>query len=181
MNLPNCPSPVNGDRTSVNDDGELRSASSGLGESNGGGRESPRALPAADRSSKVPQVSGGRSASSRRPRWSWLVGKYCWGCEEPVPSGGASQLWRDQWQRKRIEAATFHARSPAFWSVSGDEDHGDTTVIFQASNRYQARPVRWPELEVLGGSSRGFGSRIQVKFGSKSSLSLSLLGSLTCF
>ena len=82
MNLPNCPSPVNGDRTSVNVDGELRSASSSLGESNGGGRESPRTLPAADRSSKVPHVSGGPSASSWR---SWLVGKCCWGCEDPVP------------------------------------------------------------------------------------------------
>ena len=86
MNLPNCPSSVNGDRTSVNDDGELRFASSGLGESNGGGRESPRALPAADRSSKVPHIFGGRSVSSRRPRRSWLVGKCCWGCDEPVPA-----------------------------------------------------------------------------------------------
>ena len=155
MNLPNCPSPSNGDRTSVNDDRELRSASSGLGESNGGGREWPRALPAADQSSKFLHVSGGRSASSRRPRRSWLVGKCCWGCEEPVPSGGASQLRRNQRQRKRIEAATFRARSPAFWPVSGDEDSGDTTVGFQASDRYQARPVRWPELrETVGANSR---------------------------
>ena len=99
MNLPNCPSPVNGDRTSVNADGELRSACSDLGESNGGGRESPRVLPAVDRSSKDPQVSGDRSAIFRRPWWSWLVGKCCWRCEEPVPSGGASQIRRDQRRR----------------------------------------------------------------------------------
>ena len=179
MNLPNCPSPVNGDRISVDDDGELRSASSGLGESKSGGRESPRALQAADRSSKVPHVSGGRSAISRRPRWSWLVGKCCWGWEEPFPSGGVPKIRRNQRRQKRVLAATFRARLPAFWPVSGNDNSGDATVIFQASNRYQARPVRWPELEVLGGSSRGFGSRIRVK--NPLSLSLSLSGFLTCF
>ena len=102
MNLPNCPSPVNGDRTSVNDDGELRSASSGLGESNGAGGVLPRAAATADRSSKVPQVSGGRSAVSRRPQRSWLVGTYCWRCEEPVPSGGASQIRRNQRRRNQV-------------------------------------------------------------------------------
>ena len=158
MNLPNCPLRVNGDRTSVNDDGELKSVSSGLGESNGGGRESPRALPAADQSSKDPQVSGGRSAIFRRPWWSWLVGKCCWRCEEPVPSGGASQIRRDQRQRKRVLAETFVLKSPAFWPVSGEEDSGDTSVGFQASDRYHARPGRWPKTEVLDGSR----SRVRV-------------------
>ena len=177
MNLPNCPSPVNGDRTSVNDDGELRSASSGLGESNGGGSESPRALPAADRSSKVPQIFGDHSASSGRPRRSLLVGKCCWGCEEPVPSGGASQLRRDQRQRKRVEAATFRARSPAFWPVSGDDNSRDTMVCFQASDRYQARPVKWLELGEIVGSIRGLLGRVLGSTGLTSlSIFLSLLG-----
>ena len=70
MNLPNCPLPVNGVWTSVNDDGELRSASSGLGESNGAGGVLLRAAATADRSSKDPKLSGDRSVISRCPRWS---------------------------------------------------------------------------------------------------------------
>ena len=175
MNLPNCPLPVNGDRTSVNDDGELRSTSSGLSESNGAGGVLPRAVATADRSSKNPKLFGDRSAISRRPRWSWLVRTCCWRCEEPVPSGGASQIRWDQRQRKRIKAAFFRARSPAFWPFSGNNDSVDTSVGFQALDRYQARQVRWPELgEIVGSRSRVTGSRIRVKRVRLLSLSLSL-------
>ena len=47
------PLPVNGHRNSSDGDEKLRSNSSDLDESNGGGRDLPRALPAADRSSKI--------------------------------------------------------------------------------------------------------------------------------
>ena len=153
MNLPNCPLPVNGDQTSVNDDGELKSASSGLGESNGAGGVLPRAAALADQSSKNSKLSGDRSVIFRRPRWSWLVGNCCWRCEEPVPSGGVPKIRQDQWRKKWVLAATFELKSPAFWSISGNEDHWDTTVVFQASNRYQARPVRWPDLGDPSGSN----------------------------
>ena len=162
----------------MHNNGELRSASSGLGESNSGGRESPRALPAADRSSKILHFFGGRSVSSRRPRWSWLVGKCCWGWEEPVPSGGVPKIRRNKRRKKWVLAATFRARSPAFWLVYGDDNSGDATVVFQASNRYQARPVRWSELGDPSGSTRGFGSIKRVKR-VKSSLFLSFSLSLS--
>ena len=44
------------------------------------------------------------------------------------------------------------------WLVSGDDESGDATVGFQASDRYQARLVRWPELGETVGSIRGSGS-----------------------
>ena len=53
------PLPVNSDRTSVNDDGKLRSNGSDLNESNGGGRESPRAVPAADQASQAVSFPSG--------------------------------------------------------------------------------------------------------------------------
>ena len=69
------PLPVNGHRNSSDGDGKLRSDSSDLGESNGGGRDLPRALPAADRSSKICKLSGGRSAIIRPFQVTRLVGK----------------------------------------------------------------------------------------------------------
>ena len=68
----------------------------------------------------------------------------------------------------------FELQSLAFWSVSGDEDGMDTLLVSQVSNRYQARPVRWPETGELVGSSRGF----RVGYGSNSSQLFSL--SLAC-
>ena len=53
----------------------------------------------------------------------------------------------------------FELKSPAFWSVSGDEDGMDTLLVSQASNRYQARPVRWLESgDTIGSRSRVSGS-----------------------
>ena len=69
------PLSINGDWTSVNDVGDLRSDTSDLGESSGASGDLPRAATKVNRSSKNPQVSGGRSAVFRRPWWSWLVGK----------------------------------------------------------------------------------------------------------
>ncbi|GAY68249.1 hypothetical protein CUMW_262650 [Citrus unshiu] len=39
----------------------------------------------------------------------------------------------------------FQAKFPAFWPFSGDEDGWVMTAGFQASYRYVARLVRWPE------------------------------------
>ena len=64
------PLPVNGDRTSVNDDGKLRSNSLDLGESNCADGDLPRAVTAADRSSKIREFPGGRLRPRRGPRWS---------------------------------------------------------------------------------------------------------------
>ena len=49
-------------------------------------------------------------------------------------------------------------KSPAFWSVSGDEDGMDTLLVSQASNRYQDCPERWPEM----GEPAGSKSRVRV-------------------
>ncbi|KAH9657947.1 hypothetical protein KPL70_023285 [Citrus sinensis] len=50
-----------------------------------------------------------------------------------------------------VELRVFQAKSPAFWLFSGDDDNGDMTGVTQASNQYQARPVRWSELTAGAG------------------------------
>ena len=154
------PLPVNGDRTSVNDDRKLKSDSSDLGESNGGGRDLPRALPAADRSSKIRKflvvvfstdgVPGGRDQlENDECEWRNKIQVVVY-----QKSGGINGGKNGPWPR------VFELKSSAFWSISDDEDSGDRTVGFQASDRYQAWPVRWSESGEIAGSR----SRFRVGF-----------------
>ena len=44
-----------------------------------------------------------------------------------------------------LSSRFFQTKLPAFWPFSGDEDGWGMTAGFQASYRYVARLVRWPE------------------------------------
>ena len=169
MNLPNCPC-----RSTVTGLHSTTTGSLGLIVQTS---VSP-VVPAANRSSQNPQVSSSRSAVIRPFQVTRLVGKWCWRREEQVPSGGVPKIWRDRRLRKWDLVASFELKSPAFWSVSGDEDCWVMTVGFQASDRYQARPVRWPE----SGENVGSWSRVRVGFagqpGQTHTLSLSCILSL---
>ncbi|KAH9781044.1 hypothetical protein KPL71_008308 [Citrus sinensis] len=66
------------------------------------------------------------------------------------------KIWWDRRQQKRIEPWLFELQTAAFRSAFNDDDRGDVTGISQASDWYQARPVRWPE------SAAGAGSKTQI-------------------
>ena len=57
---------------------------------------------------------------------------------------------------------SFKVRSPAFRLVFGGEDGKGTTAGFEASNWYQPRLKRWPEMEVMAGSRSQVGSGFRV-------------------
>ncbi|GAY61621.1 hypothetical protein CUMW_211420 [Citrus unshiu] len=98
--------------------------------------------------------------------------------EEQNPTGGVTQIWRNHGESSRRFREPSTLRSVTFRSFSGSKDGMDTLLISQASNRYQARPVRWPETGELVGSSRGFGLG---RVGSNGSKTLSLVPSLSFF
>ncbi|KAH9724956.1 Kunitz trypsin inhibitor 5 [Citrus sinensis] len=122
------PSPVNGDLTSVNDDKKLRSDSSDLGESNGGGRDLPRAATAANRASQI------------------------------NPAGSVPKLRRNRRRRKQVLAASFQAQIASVlvgFRRRGQLGYDGRLPSFRS---IQARPVRWPKMvEPSGSKSRVLG------------------------
>ena len=179
------PLPVNDHRNSSNGDGKLRSDRSSHAESNGGGGDLPRALSAADQSSKICKLSGDRSVILRRPRWSWLVGTCCWRCEEPVPSGGASQSGEnngDEIGFKPRLSSSNRRRSNHFsttrttWIRSSSLKLRIGTKLARNSGR------KWENRSVkVTGSGRSNGSNLVNSFLSLSCLSGSLLHSLSLY
>ena len=102
---------VNGDRTSVNDDGKLRSDGSDLGESNDAGGDLPREATTANWSSKVREFPSGRSRPRQCPwwSWSWSIGKWWVWVEEQDLGCGVAKTPAGLMTTEMGWAATFRA------------------------------------------------------------------------